>query len=558
MRKITVTGNETIRIGRTGENRAVQVIWPGLLEKWRELYGDGTVQLAARRPKDTAPYPVVCEVRENDVMWTVQAADTAQYGIGECELTYLVGEVVAKSQTWATEIFRGLTYEETIEPPDDPAKTWFIEIRKEIGNLDHLETEGKTNLVSAINEAAQSGGKDGGYYAPSVDSGGNLTWTASKAGMPQVSGANIKGPKGDTGQQGPAGADGGKGVGIASIARTSGTGAAGTTDTYTITLTDGSTSTFTVYNGKDGASGSGSSTVTSVNGKTGDVKLPVSGFGSCATAAATAIKVVDGLSEDFLVEDGVQLCVKFSNANTAAAPQLSVAGASAPIFDARTSNNVDAAGIGARTHHFVYFSGIWVLLDAIQIIDAISIPDKLPNPNALTFTGAVTGSYDGSEPMTVEIPSGGSGGSAEPGYKDAITLLNVTLDDETGGLKNYEYDVSGIEKTDVIIINILFPESYSGNISIRNQSGLKLADEFPNGAKGIVVGIKAMNGRYLHSAASSSNVAARIDAPLSLFYGQLNGNSGFERPKANNVITKIKFALSAPFASGTKIRIYRW
>lgn len=204
-------------------------------------------------------------------------------------------------------------------------------------------------------DGSGAAGEDGGYYAPSVDSGGNLTWTASKAGMPQVSGANIKGLKGDAG------------VGIASIARTSGTGAAGTTDTYTITLTDGSTATFTVYNGKDGASGSGSSAVTSVNGKTGDVKLPVSGFGTCATAAATAIKVVDGLSEDFLVEDGVQLCVKFSNANTAAAPQLSVAGASAPIFDARTSNNVDAAGVGARTHHFVYFSGIWVLLDALQI-----------------------------------------------------------------------------------------------------------------------------------------------------------------------------------------------
>lgn len=29
-----------------------------------------------------------------------------------------------------------------------------------------------------------------------------------------------------------------------------------------------------------------------------------------------------------------------------------------------------------------------------------------PNPNALTFTGAVTGSYDGSEAVTVEIPSG--------------------------------------------------------------------------------------------------------------------------------------------------------
>ena len=43
------------------------------------------------------------------------------------------------------------------------------------------------------------------------------------------------------------------------------------------------------------------------------------------------------------------------------------------------------------------------------LIDGIVIPDKLPNPNALTFTGAVTGSYDGSEPLSVEIPSGGGG-----------------------------------------------------------------------------------------------------------------------------------------------------
>lgn len=39
---------------------------------------------------------------------------------------------------------------------------------------------------------------------------------------------------------------------VASILRTAGTGAAGTTDTYTITYSDGATSTFTVYNGADG------------------------------------------------------------------------------------------------------------------------------------------------------------------------------------------------------------------------------------------------------------------------------------------------------------------
>ena len=44
-----------------------------------------------------------------------------------------------------------------------------------------------------------------------------------------------------------------------------------------------------------------------------------------------------------------------------------------------------------------------------SLIDAITIPTALPNPNALTFTGAVSGSYDGSSPLSVEIPSGEGG-----------------------------------------------------------------------------------------------------------------------------------------------------
>lgn len=40
---------------------------------------------------------------------------------------------------------------------------------------------------------------------------------------------------------------------------------------------------------------------------------------------------------------------------------------------------------------------------------AEEMPEALPNPNALTFTGAVTGSYDGSAPLEVEIPQGGGG-----------------------------------------------------------------------------------------------------------------------------------------------------
>lgn len=50
----------------------------------------------------------------------------------------------------------------------------------------------------------------------------------------------------------PKGDNGSPGVSIQSIERTEGNGASGTADTYTITLTDGSKTTFQVYNGKDG------------------------------------------------------------------------------------------------------------------------------------------------------------------------------------------------------------------------------------------------------------------------------------------------------------------
>ena len=141
-----------------------------------------------------------------------------------------------------------------------------------------------TDITLTAGGGGGGSGEDGGYYAPSVDDAGNLTWTASKTDMPAVDGANIKGPKGDTGapgaqgQQGPAGAT-----------------------------------------GADGKS-----------------------------------------AYQYAVEGG------YTGTETEFAAKL-----------------------------------------------AAEMPTTLPNPNALTFTGAVTGSYDGSAPLSVEIPSGGGGTERE-------------------------------------------------------------------------------------------------------------------------------------------------
>lgn len=62
---------------------------------------------------------------------------------------------------------------------------------------------------------------------------------------------NIGPLQGPQGIQGIQGIQGETGNGINSIVRTSGDGSAGTTDTYTITYTDATTDTFTVYNGTE-------------------------------------------------------------------------------------------------------------------------------------------------------------------------------------------------------------------------------------------------------------------------------------------------------------------
>lgn len=62
-----------------------------------------------------------------------------------------------------------------------------------------------------------------------------------------------------------------------------------------------------------------------------------------------------------------------------------------------------------------------------------AVTAKLANPNALTFTGAVTGSYDGSAPLSVEIPSGG-GGSGGSGKAKSQILINQEITELTASL----------------------------------------------------------------------------------------------------------------------------
>ena len=132
----------------------------------------------------------------------------------------------------------------------------------------------KEKFMKAIAENINRGGSGGSgasAYDIAIENGFEGTeaeWLESLKGSDGTDGAKgdkgdkgdtgargLKGDKGDTGatgEKGDKGDAGADGVGIVDIAKTN---TSGLIDTYTITLTDGTTKTFVVKNGADGSGG---------------------------------------------------------------------------------------------------------------------------------------------------------------------------------------------------------------------------------------------------------------------------------------------------------------
>lgn len=108
-----------------------------------------------------------------------------------------------------------------------------------------------------------------------------------------------------------------------------------------------------------------------------------------------------------------------------------------------------------------------------------TIPQALPNPHALTFAGAVTGVYDGSQPMTVKIPSGGGGGGET---EEWATIFDGTIGaDAEGdvvtqhillkGGRNYKKIMAasvGKQSANAMLCcnhNVTMPDTYAGTVS---------------------------------------------------------------------------------------------
>lgn len=88
--------------------------------------------------------------------------------------------------------------------------------------------------------------------------------------------------------------------------------------------------------------------------------------------------------------------------------------------------------------------------------DLSGTPNALKNPNALTFTGAVTDSYDGSNSKSVKIPSVTNNLLATQQGTALDAVQGKALDDKIGQINS-----NLTSKTDRIINGINFAESVS-------------------------------------------------------------------------------------------------
>lgn len=195
----------SIVLGYVGENQATCVVWPGMADAWRRLYGGGKIEGAHQRYGDGGPYPIVLtETDAGDVVWTLSASDLVREGAGALELSFFKDGVLAKSKQWRTIVLPSITGGGTVDPPE-PQKSW----------VDAVLAAGVQASASASAAAASAEKAEAALpHAPVIDADGAWSvWDATEGAYKStgVSATGPQGPQGETGPQGEKGPQGPKG-----------------------------------------------------------------------------------------------------------------------------------------------------------------------------------------------------------------------------------------------------------------------------------------------------------------------------------------------------------
>ena len=293
---------QTIVIGRRTTYDTLQVVFD--LSYLAETYGSGAAVLVVKRSQDETAYPATITQDGNTLTWTITEVDTYYVGAGECELMWYVNNGLAKTIIYPVVVMRDIL--QTAEEPPDGYENW-VEHLTALGaktqqhaldaaqSATEAETaQGKAEDAQSAAETAQGAAEEAAeraetaiVHAPIIQGGYWYIWDNGQYVNTNVRAEGEKGDKGDTGEKGDTG------NGIASITKT---GTAGLVDTYTVTYTDGTTTTFTVTNGAKGDKGD--------TGATGNGIASIAKTGTSGNVDTYTITYTNGQTTTFTVTNG--------------------------------------------------------------------------------------------------------------------------------------------------------------------------------------------------------------------------------------------------------------
>ena len=241
------------------------------------------------------------------------------------------------------------------------------------------------------------------------------------------------------------------------------------------------------------------------------------------------------------------------NSRTITIPKTEATTSAAGLMSASDKTKLDGIDEGANaythptSHPASMITGLSTVATSGKYSDLSGKPTTMKNPNALTFTGSATGTYDGSSAVSVEIPKGSLVGTTaeitpaqvEQALSDGRTAV-ITHTDSTFGTATYTCFVASLAFDAVIASGIAM---YGGNYIVMELLGFISSGNWTLMTTGIaeksdipttlpnpnaITFTGAVTGTYDGSAAKTVNIPV---APVS----SVNGKTGAVSLSASDV-----------------------
>lgn len=529
--------SSSLQLGRQGENGVTEITF--LCAGYAKMYGDGFAEAVHRTPDGTT-YPVNIEQDENNrVSWLISDGDTATAGTGQLELRWMVNGNLAKSKIFSTIIKSALTAPET---PPDAAKSWVDKVLKAAEDIKAGAIDDE-KLAKAIAE----------YLEKHPIESGITEQKAREIAQNVVDAYQEKDPT------------------VPDWAKSE------TKPTYTAAEVgavpesaksdiDKNTSARHTHSNKSALDSISESDISKWNSGTAGTVEITGATGLAAGSAPTVTEAADSTAQARKYQLGIPA------GKDGADGQPGTSGKSAYQYAQEGGYTGTEAEFAAKL--------------------AEEMPDALRNPNALTFTGAVTGTYDGSAPLEVAIPSGG-GESGDyipnPSTASVGQTIVVKAVDENGKPTEWEAaDMAsgGGEREWALIEEITLEETVSKVEKVLDTPCDELLVVFsnllstPNNSIGVGISINGVapgdtgngmfTGAFVHNSAPARGIIQIVKAE-DYWYGIVSGiNSGVNangigitRPSTGRGKTKIEsfnFWVSNPvdnsICAGATLKIY--